>query len=241
MLWTIGNEAHSDFGLLAASLDPWVGYGDKVVAAKLNIKCKLWENSKRLLEKSHHGERPLIVVLDDNVIGSPHWSKYQKEYDRQKKYRNPKMRELQQIIQSKVADVITAKGYTPELQPKVTAKVTGRIENREERIEIYKGNKAAIVDNFVDNFVDNSEPDIEELLHDIAEVIGSRQVACFRAYYKAAASELTIPVIRRLLAETKAAAHEGRIEKTVGAFFAGLINREIAGKEVCEHGDVEQT
>ena len=131
LMWRIGNEEFSDFGVLAVALEPLTGYSDKQIATKLNVDIEDWKNSKRLLQKSHHGELPLIAVIDDNVIAIPHWPKFQKEYDRQKKYRDPHMKELHHMLQEKILAAVTANGYREELQPKVTRKVTTRIENRE--------------------------------------------------------------------------------------------------------------
>ena len=116
IFWTlallIGNGNLSDWGILGIS--ERMGYTDDQIAELLNSKPLHWAMAKEWLSAWRGDKKPLIAVLDANVIAVVHWPQFQPEYDRQKKYRNPESRKIQLWLQGKIDErlqaLVTGKG-----------------------------------------------------------------------------------------------------------------------------------
>ena len=150
LLWLVGNEEFSDYGVLAVSIDPFLGYSDEQIAAKLNTDREVWIYAKKLLSMPHGNSRPLIAVLEGNAIAIVHYSQFQPEYRRQKKYRNRDTKELQQRLQQEVTAFIGEKACR---------------RRREEEKKLLGGVTPPVVDKDVDNLV-NDLANEKDMNHD---------------------------------------------------------------------------
>ena len=83
LLVLAGGGHYGDTGEI--KLTNGVGYTDEQIAQILCIKKSLWRNAKlRLVETER------IKISPRGAISITNWSKYQSEYERQRKYRKPK-------------------------------------------------------------------------------------------------------------------------------------------------------
>lgn len=130
--WTllnlVGDGNLSDYGVYGVSHR--LGYEDKYIAEALNVDVATWIKARDWLTEPHNNEKPLIVMLDNGLVAIVHWSKYQREYDRIKKYKHPERRAIYDEIQAEVQQKIQAK-MPPEGTGKDTGKSTPNVGGRD--------------------------------------------------------------------------------------------------------------
>ncbi|MCX6009224.1 MAG: phage replisome organizer N-terminal domain-containing protein [Chloroflexi bacterium] len=124
LLTFAGGGQYGDTGEI--KLTNGVGFTDSQIATILHIPKSLWRKAKaRLLETGR------IEISPRGAIRIVKWSKYQSEYNRQKKYRQPKegtstpepespftnpLENEKEIESKKLQPEVTTKGYNEKLQ-----------------------------------------------------------------------------------------------------------------------------
>jgi hypothetical protein len=140
LLALAGGNQYGDIGEIKLTIG--VGYTDEQIASILYIKKSLWRKAKlRLLETER------IKISPKGAISITNWSKYQSEYNRQKRYRAGKER-----------------NFTPE--PEIPLNNPSKENKKEIEKESEKLQREVTTESY--NEVDIPPPEISSLERDIS-------------------------------------------------------------------------